>query len=165
MPLYRYLPEITIGWRWFANLSAVIVITAVLSAFFIFKIGPTKNVDVWIPRGFTLLTPTVHQDGQLSYILSTESTQSCPGVVQYTFLADGGFATNSAVVTIQRPLIRPGITVKDAKFTQALPPSITPGHWRVVLAVVSQCPTFTDTDVLAEFHIDVESLDKNNPQH
>jgi hypothetical protein len=157
MPLYRYLPEISKIWQQIGNASAVLVITSTLTALFIYSVGPKKNEDVWIPRGFTLLTPEVFQGGQMSYILSTDSVQSCPGLVKHTFVGDGGFDPRAPVVTIQRPLIRPGIAVKDAKFTESLPPQVTAGHWRVVLSIQSQCPTHTDSDVLAEFHLQVLS--------
>lgn len=159
MPLYHYLPTITVLWRWFANIAAVLFITLMLTFVFIYVIGPNKDEDVWVPMGFTLLTPEVYQDGQISYILSTKANQSCPGVVKHTFLGNGGFDSRSPVVTIQRPLIRPGIEVKDAKFIESLPSQVTPGYWRVVLSIQSQCPTHTDSDVLAEFHLRVKSMD------
>jgi hypothetical protein len=155
LPLYRYLPTISIVWRWIGNLSAISLITLILTSFFIYSVGPKKSEDVWVPRGFTLLTPEVFQEGQMSYILSTEPVQSCPGLVKHTFVGGGGFDSRAPVVTIQRPLVRPGIMVKDAKFTESLPPQVTPGHWRVILSIQSQCPTYTDSDILAEFHLDV----------
>jgi len=157
MPLQPYLPEISIAWRWFANFAAVVLITAIMSAIYIFSLSGYMPVDIWKTRGFTLITPTLQENGQLIYILNAEPEKSCPGYVQHTFLGNGGKSSNSPVVNIQRPLVRPGVPV-NAKFSIQLPPTVTAGDWRVILSIVSQCPTHTDSDTMAEFFIKVEPM-------
>lgn len=156
MPLSRHLDKITAIWNIWADLSGIVTLTAIAAAVVLVLFGTPRNEgDVWTVDDFQLLTPTVKVGDDLTYLISTHPSMSCPGEVLHTFVGNGGLDPGAPVHTLTRPLIRPGIAVQNGRFFVKLPDFITPGRWKVTLSITSRCPLKTDTDRLASFMIEV----------
>lgn len=148
----RNLPLPVDIWRGWCLACGILGLAGVAALAFL-EITDSRSDRIWSVGEFRLETPAPRFASEIRYRLTATPSMSCPGVVSFTFVGDGAGHDRGAepVVMIQRPLLRPGVPIRDAQFSVELPQIITSGDWRVTMSVTSSCPLRTVTDQLAEF--------------
>jgi hypothetical protein len=144
------------GWRWFANINALLTISMGLAYFVVW--GASPNAPVFERQGpVQVVTPVVKLDAQMAYIVHTRQNEKCPGDIVSTFtLVPPEKETTSAVITIRRPITRPDVgTFRNFPVSISLPTGIYPGKWRVNIAADSTCPLRHVVSQIATFEIEV----------
>lgn len=152
-------------WRWFSNAVTIIVVSGVIAYAVVWSLsGPKEGPVVEVISGPGRERMTVPYGGTITYDLTTRRLESCPGAVTRSFTrrattnAAGGEIKGLRYESSQPVMaqdIRPATT---STITIDLPPIITPGIWNYMTAIDSRCPMRRQTDVTAQFEIEVLPL-------
>ena len=135
------------------NVAALVAISA--GAGYLLIVVFAGDGPVWVASNLRVQMATVPVRGSVAYILDFEARESCPGDIVQVMTTLNSYPP--ATVTFRRPVIRPGISVKDLALSVQLPEGVHAGRWRFTSAVDSRCPTRRQLDLTADFDVEVTS--------
>jgi hypothetical protein len=131
--------------------AALIAISACFAYLLMYVLA--GDGPVWTSSNLRVQNSTVPVHGNISYIIDVKAHSSCPGDIVSVMTTIG--SDPPAAVTFRRPLVRPGVSIKDFYVSVQLPDSVTPGLWRFTSSIDSRCPTRIQLDDLVEFIVKV----------
>lgn len=145
---------LSVIWRWYANIIGVLVIAVSLSAAIVYAYNREGPVVEFLHGPLPNEVLRVPYMGLLTYRVSTQRHESCPGTVVRRFKLQ---SPNPVVILI--PVMVPAseirVGISDTLVGIQLPPAIYPGTWEFSATVDSRCPMRKVTEITSRFLVEV----------
>lgn len=152
MPLRKAFSVAAMLWGWYATVAGIGVAgLGIAYCVMILAAGTGQVFDVVSAKP---LITTARTGGAISYVWTQDRHENCPGKVITRFSPVN--SDQPSIITTERPVAYTEVKLyKTLPVTIILPPSVTPGKWKLLDGVQSECLDRSRYDRIIEFDFTV----------